>query len=223
MKTSEQGRKLIERNEGCVLKAYYDVVGVLTIGYGCTGRGVYAGQIITQEEADDMLSDRLANEFEPSVSSVGNTNQNQFDAMVSLAFNIGTGAFKGSSVVRLHKKGDFKGAAEAFLLWNKAGGKILAALTRRRQEERSLYLSIPQTFGLVVSPANSAQQRTLRLAVPPMSGDDVKELQEKLGITADSVFGTITQKALKNFQTLHNLISDGICGPKTWEKVEQNV
>jgi len=143
MHVSPAGRKLIERNEGCVLHAYHDVVGVLTIGYGCTGVGVHEGQVITQEEADQMLSDRLAHEFEPGVSAAigaAPTTQAEFDAMVSLAFNIGVGAFHHSTVAREHVNGDIEAAADAFLLWDKAGREVLPALQRRRAEERAMYL-----------------------------------------------------------------------------------
>ncbi|KQD16250.1 lysozyme [Acinetobacter baumannii] len=66
--------------------------------------------------------------------------QNQFDALVSLAYNIGSGAFKGSTLLKLLNKGDYKGAADQFLVWNKAGGKVMKGLVRRREAERALFL-----------------------------------------------------------------------------------
>ena len=143
MNTSEAGRAFIERNEGCRLDAYRDIVGVLTIGYGCTGRDVHEGMTITQAEADQMLRDRLAHDFEPSVNHViGNapTTQGQFDAMVSLAYNIGVGGFAKSSVLREHKAMNYEAAAAAFVMWNKAGGRVVRGLTRRRQEEAQTYI-----------------------------------------------------------------------------------
>lgn len=146
---SPAGRALIERNEGCRLTAYYDSVGVLTIGYGCTGRGIHEGMRVTQSEADQMLSDRLAHEFEPAVRHAiagAVTSQAQFDAMVSLAFNIGAAGFATSSIARDHRAGDWRKAAADFAKWNHAGGRVLAGLTRRRAEEAQLYLSqLPQT------------------------------------------------------------------------------
>jgi len=142
MKTGPAGLDLIKRNEGCRLTAYQDVVGVLTIGYGDT-QNVQPGLRITQQEAEGRLADRLEREFEPGVLAAiagAPTTQNQFDAMVSLAYNIGVGAFKRSTVARMHKAGDHSAAAGAFGLWNKAGGRILAGLTRRRKEEAELYL-----------------------------------------------------------------------------------
>lgn len=156
---SQIGRALIEKYEGCRLQAYQDSVGVWTIGYGCTGPNIAPGMRITQAEADQMLSDRLTKEFEPGViKAIGATatTQAQFDAMVSLAFNIGVGAFSKSSVARLHKLGQATAAADAFLLWNKAGGNVLAGLVKRRAEERKLYLSAgnpqkPSETGIPVS------------------------------------------------------------------------
>lgn len=144
MHVSAAGRRMIEEFEGCRLTAYRDQVGVLTIGFGCTGEGVYPGMTISQAEADEMFSDRLENEFEPSVLRAldgAPTTQAQFDAMVSLVFNIGTGGFSGSTVTRRHCEGDYEAAADAFLLWNKAGGRVNAGLVRRRTAERELYLS----------------------------------------------------------------------------------
>lgn len=228
MQVSENGRQLIERNEGCVLHAYRDVVGVLTIGYGCTGRGVYEGETITQSEADQMLADRLADEFEPGVGvAIGDTptTQSQFDAMVSLAFNIGLGHFKTSSVLRLHNEQSYAAAADAFLLWNKAGGRILSALTRRRNEERAMYLSgaMPQeelSINQKFSPGG-AHYRILRLKSPWIRGDDVTELQNDLGISPNGTFDDATDQAVREFQSENDLVEDGIVGPKTWAALER--
>ena len=144
MKISPVGIELIKRNEGCRLNAYQDVVGVWTIGYGHT-EGVHPGLTITQEQADKMLVDELNNVYGPGVERAlagSPTTQSQFDALVSLAYNIGIGGFTNSqAVTRQHKLGNYQAAADGFLLWNKAGGKELSGLTRRRHEERSLYLN----------------------------------------------------------------------------------
>src|SRR5690349_4997661 len=125
MKTSAAGLELIRRNEGCRLTAYLDTIAnpaVWTIGYGSTGPGVYQGLTITQQQADQILVDRLAHEFEPGVLSAlqgAPVSQPQFDAMVSLAWNIGVGGFGKSSVARYHRAGNYQAAADAFRLWNK--------------------------------------------------------------------------------------------------------
>lgn len=134
--------EIIKRNEGCRLRAYQDVVGVWTIGYGHTGRDVGTGLLISQEMADGLLA-RDLEKFEAGVDRLiwYDCTENQFGAMVSLAFNIGLGNFRKSTVLRKHNADDYQAAADAFLLWNKAGGKVFAGLDRRRHEERSLYLT----------------------------------------------------------------------------------
>jgi lysozyme len=133
---------LIKRNEGCRLNAYQDSVSVWTIGYGHTGPDVSEGQHITQDQAEALLRQDLE-KFQDGVDDAiaGDTADNQYGAMVSLAFNIGLGNFRGSSALRTHNGGDHHAAADAFLLWNKAGGQVLAGLDRRRHEERALYLT----------------------------------------------------------------------------------
>jgi lysozyme len=136
-------RALIERNEGCVLHAYRDIVNVLTIGYGHTAN-VTPGQTITQAEADALLESDLVNEFAPGIETALAglpCTDNQFGALVSLAYNVGLGAIRGSTVIRLHRAGDYDTASNAFLMWDRAGGKVVPALLRRRGEERALYLT----------------------------------------------------------------------------------
>jgi lysozyme len=140
MKISQEGIDLIKEFEGCSLKAYRCPAGILTIGYGHTGKHVTQGMVITQFEAENLLKSDLVRFEEAVTRSAGPAYQNQFDAMVSLAYNIGTAAFAKSSVARLHSHGQYTGAASAFLLWNKAGGMVLAGLVRRRKAERNLYL-----------------------------------------------------------------------------------
>lgn len=174
MKTSPAGIALIKRNEGCRLKAYRDISGVWTIGWGETGDYVYEGLVYTQDMAELGLGRRLANEFEPAVNSIAAfapTTQPQFDAMVSLAYNIGTGrldnpttpqnegrGFLGSSVARHHRAGNYPAAADAFWMWNRSGGEIIPGLVRRREEERTLYLSALPMPTPVPQPVSDAQR-----------------------------------------------------------------
>lgn len=133
------GLALIKSFEGCRLTAYRCPAGVWTIGYGSTGAHVREGMTISPERAEALLRGDLAR-FEAAVAkAVPAATQNQFDAMVSLAFNIGVAAFAKSTVARKAKAGDHAGAAAAFSLWNKAGGKVLPGLTRRRAAEAELY------------------------------------------------------------------------------------
>lgn len=130
---------LIKQFEGLSLDAYKCPAGVPTIGYGHT-RGVYMGDRISQAVADQMLSEDVAS-FAKTVTAlvVRDTLQFQFDALVSFAFNVGCEALKESTLLAMHNTGDTHGAAKQFARWNKAGGKELAGLTRRRAAEAALY------------------------------------------------------------------------------------
>lgn len=138
---------LVKEFEGLRLKAYKDAVGVWTIGYGITaaaGLGIVpkAGMSITEDEAESLLLkglEKFAGSIRPKITAP--INDNEFGAFLSLAYNIGPGAFAKSSALRKFNAGDKVGAADAILLWNKAGGKVLAGLKRRREAERALFLS----------------------------------------------------------------------------------
>lgn len=146
MKTSPAGRAAITRREGNKLKAYKDSVGIWTIGCGHTSAAglpkVVGGMVITAAESDEILSRDLA-KFEMAVNNAVKVplSQNQFDALISLCFNIGGGAFSGSTLIRKLNHSDYPGAADAFLSWNHAGGKEVAGLTIRRQDERKQFLT----------------------------------------------------------------------------------
>lgn len=133
---------LIMRNEGCVLHTYTDSVGVLTCCYGHTGPDVEPGMTYTQAQAQALLEQDLA-KFEDGVDSLlttDDTSDNEYGAMVSLAYNVGLGNFGHSSVLRWHNAGNKTAAADSFRMWNRAGGQVLDGLTRRRAEESALYL-----------------------------------------------------------------------------------
>lgn len=146
MQTSEKGIALIKEFEGCKLTAYQDSVGVWTIGYGWTqpvdGKPIRAGMTIKQETAERLLKTGLVS-YESDVSRlvrVGLT-QGQFDALVSFTYNLGARSLSTSTLLRKLNAGDYAAAADEFLRWNKAGGKVLNGLTRRREAERALFLS----------------------------------------------------------------------------------
>lgn len=144
MRTSDNGIALIREFEGCRLEAYPDPATggePFTIGVGHTGSDVYPGLMITEEQADELLRRDLAR-FERCVDGlVDHITQNQFDACVSLAFNIGCANFRTSTLCRKLREGDDIGAAQEFLRWNKANGRVMAGLTRRRQAEMNLFLA----------------------------------------------------------------------------------
>ena len=137
---SPAGRDALMRREGCRLVAYLDSVGVPTIGIGHTGRAgppsVTVGMTITQAEADAILARDLAPfEFAVNRAVTGPITVNQFDACVSLAFNIGVAGFAGSTVVHKLNAGDVGGAADAFLMWVRP-----PELRLRRDGERAQFL-----------------------------------------------------------------------------------
>ncbi|MGV6802398.1 MAG: lysozyme [bacterium] len=141
MKISQRGINLIKRFEGLELEAYDDGAGIWTIGYGHTGPDVQPGMTITAEQAEQLLKDDLVR-FEQAVNSASKVtiHQTQFDALTSLAFNIGAAALKSSTAIKRMNKKDFIGAAEAITWWNKVAGEIWPGLVRRRTAEAELFL-----------------------------------------------------------------------------------
>lgn len=140
--TSTSGIDLICSFEGLELEAYDDGVGIWTIGYGTTvinGVKVKKGDTCTVEQAKSYMASDLK-KFETAVNKVTVAlTQNQFDALVSLTYNIGTGAFAGSTLLKKLNTGDYTGAAKEFPKWNKAGGKIMKGLVNRRLLECELF------------------------------------------------------------------------------------
>lgn len=134
-----KGLALIKTSEGLRLKAYRDAVGVLTIGYGSTGPHVKPGMTITEAEAEALLRKDLDRFERGVVELAGEMTAGQFSALVSFSFNLGLSALRDSTLLRLHRAGDFDGAAAQFGRWNRAGGRVLPGLTKRRAAERALY------------------------------------------------------------------------------------
>ena len=145
MHVSPSGIDLICNFEGKRLMAYDDGVGVWTIGFGTTiypnGIKVKKGDVCTEAQAKAYMAYDLK-KFELAVNNTVNVslNQNQFDALVSLAYNIGTNAFKNSTLVKKLNAGDIRGAANQFDVWVKAGGKRMQGLVNRRAKEKALFL-----------------------------------------------------------------------------------
>ena len=141
MAINAAGIDLIKRFEGLRTEAYDDGFGTWTIGYGHTA-GVVPGQRISPAEAERLLLDDLAT-FEARVRQLCTRapTANELAALTSLAFNIGVGAFQRSTALRKHTAGDPVGAAEAFKLFRRAGGREVPGLLRRRNAEAALYLT----------------------------------------------------------------------------------
>lgn len=147
MRINQATIELIQEFEGCRLEAYQDSAGYWTIGWGhAETSGIppipKRGMVITQAEADALFMEtleRFADRIRPMFKR--EATPNQFGAMLSLAYNIGTGAFGKSTCLKRFNAGDIEGAAEALTWFNKAGGKVLRGLVRRREAERALFLT----------------------------------------------------------------------------------
>lgn len=147
MKASKKAIEMIRHHEGVRLKPYQDAIGLWTVGVGhLIGDGKSLppewNRTFTLEEVDGILAKDLAR-FESGVARFCDSGltQPRFDALVSFSFNVGLGTLQRSSIRMKHNRGDFEGAANAFLLYTKAGGKILKGLVNRRKDERAVYLS----------------------------------------------------------------------------------
>lgn len=147
MKLDNNGYKLIQSFEGVKLKSYLDSASIWTIGVGNTkyidGRKVGANEQITKDHADNLFkhyADAFARDVDFYVKS--NVNQNQFNALVSFAYNVGITAFKGSTLLkRVNINPNDVSINKEFLRWNRAGGRVVNGLTNRRIKESSLYFS----------------------------------------------------------------------------------
>lgn len=204
MTTGQAGIKLITQFEGCRLTAYKCPAGVWTIGYGHT-QGVHEGQTITKAQAARMLAEDLER-YEDKVNKYYDRykwSQNEFDALVSFAYNIG-------SIDKLTAGGtrSRQEIADKMLQYNKAGGRVLAGLTRRRQAERALFVA--------------TSQPTLRKGD---RGEGVRRLQDLLTkagytVTVDGVFGAKTLEAVEAYQAERGLTVDGVVGKATWSALD---
>ena len=158
MRVNQAALDLIKQFEGFRSETYRDIAGVLTIGYGTTaaaGVGIVPvpGMTITKAEAEwylqkavDKFAAQIANHITASI------NENEFGAFVSLAYNIGPTAFRKSSALRYFNAGDKTRAANNIRLFNKAGGKVLKGLVRRREAERTLFLTPVPTPKPIATP-----------------------------------------------------------------------
>ena len=142
MQYSKQGLALTEGFESCRLTAYQDVKGVWTIGYGHTGPEVVAGLVWTQDQADTAL----VCDIQSAVNTVNRLvtspmTQGVFDSLVDFVFNVGSGNFAGSTLLKLLNSGDTESAAQQFERWDYAGGVQIAGLLRRREAEANEFTS----------------------------------------------------------------------------------
>lgn len=219
MKINDKGLTIIKTCEGCVLNAYLDSAKVPTIGYGHT-RGVKLGDKCTIGQAEEWLKEDIE-KAETNVNSfknIYNFNENEFSALVSFAYNIG-------SINQLTAKGTRtkEQIASKILEYNKCGGKVLNGLANRRKLEHDLFLT-----------GNSIESTVFPVLRKGDKGYYVGLLQDKLldnkfkttsvngrkkTLVHDEVFGIVTERKVKDWQNFNGLKSDGIVGKKTWHSL----
>ena len=214
-KIGQAGLALIKQYEGCRLAAYRCAAGVWTIGYGHTA-GVHSGMTITQARADAYLQQDIA-KFEGYVNNPAyvpiteQLNQNQFDALVSFAFNLGAGNLR-----KLCKGRTAAQIARAMPSYNKAAGKVLAGLTRRRKAEQALFNKAVSCTGTTTTSTNT-EDYNMKTIKKGSKGNAVKVWQIIIGVTPDGKFGSGTESTTRDWQESHGLTVDGTVGPMSWK------
>jgi len=233
MRLSLPSRERLKRLEGFRANAYIPVPGDrVTIGYGFTD-GVKIGDRMTREEADARLVEELR-PYEMAVwqGCTREPNQNEFDAMVLLCFNIGPAGFRRSTVLKAHNRGDCQAAARAFGLWNKSGGNVYAGLTKRRAEESALYLTpMPDDMSDPPEGAIEAMPQSVD-AESPMHASPINRAGVVAGGTA--AVATVAETARTVAEVKYSVASLGdwmlpillalvvvLCGFVVWQRVNQ--
>ena len=213
-KIGQAGLALIKQFEGCRLVAYQCSAGVWTIGYGHTA-GVHKGMKITQTQAEAYLLQDVA-KFEKYVNNpsyvpfTDKLNQNQFDALVSFAFNLGQG-----NVKKLCTGRTINQLPSAMQQYCKAAGKTLPGLQRRRKAESALYnKKLENCTGTTA--VKESENYNMKIIKKGSKGNAVKVWQIIIGVTADGNFGSGTESATKTWQKKHGLAADGIVGKVSW-------
>ena len=213
----QAGLALIKQFEGCRLIAYQCSAGVWTIGYGHTV-GVYKGMKITQKKAEAYLLQDVA-KFEKYINNpsyvpfTAQLNQNQFDALVSFAFNLGQG-----NVKKLCTGRTINQIPSAMQQYCKAAGKTLPGLQRRRKAEAALYNKrVKSCTGVTTTTVKETEDYNMNTIKKGSKGNAVKVWQIIIGTTADGIFGSGTENMTKTWQKNHGLMADGIVGKNSWK------
>lgn len=216
-KIGQAGLALIEQFEGCRLISYQCSAGVWTIGYGHTA-GVHKGMKITQAQADEYLKKDVA-KFEKYINNpsyvpfTDKLNQNQFDALVSFAFNLGQG-----NVKKLCTGRTINQIPSAMQQYCKAAGKTLPGLQRRRKAEAALYNKRAESYtGATTTTVKETEDYNMNTIKKGSKGKSVKVWQIIIGTTADGNFGSGTENMTKTWQKNHGLTVDGIVGKNSWK------
>ena len=213
----QAGLALIKQFEGCRLIAYQCSAGVWTIGYGHTV-GVYKGMKITQKKAEAYLLQDVA-KLEKYINNpsyvpfTAQLNQNQFDALVSFAFNLGQGNVKKLCTGRTMNQ-----IPSAMQRYCRAAGKTLPGLQRRRKAEAALYNKrVKSCTGVTTTTVKEMEDYNMNTIKKGSKGNAVKVWQIIIGTTADGNFGSGTESMTKTWQKNHGLKADGIVGKNSWK------
>lgn len=215
----------IARFEGFVDHVYVDAAGVETVGYGETRRDVIERcrqSGISQQDALDLLKVRVQEFADGVAACITNTSAltpNRHAAFTSFAYNVGVGAFRDSTACKRFNAGDVDGVPEALSWWNKAAGKVLEGLSRRREAEAALYMG--DAGAPAADPDPPARPDLLREGD---RGDKVRDVQARLvplgyPVAIDGAFGPGTTAGVRAFQQRCGLDADGVVGPATWQSL----
>lgn len=230
MQTSAKGIVALELEEGVVLRAYRDVVGVWTIGPGLTAASgavkPKAGMVITASEASRLLREALRRRYEPAVDAALDVHrtvpqQHEFDAAVSFHWNLGS-IGKASWVRKWKDRASPSTIHAAMRLWSKAGGKVLPGLLARRDREADMFLygryrerQLPTKSGLGFA--------SWGLTLNAVEKAEVREGLFKLGYSPDALVAGIRLAAVMKFQADHGLTVDGIIGRATLTTLQRRL
>lgn len=260
MYISQEGLNLIKEFEGCILSAYDDyndnivtnanqVRGTLTIGYGHI-EGVYVGQTISQDKAEEMLKDDMVRYCQQTQSVLDSINvpfpitQNVFDALVSFEYNLGQGNLR---TLLANGNRDKQTVADMMLEYRNKGSQWEAGLLRRRRAERDMFLgsgnSTPvqvnisgnevirqlqhqvnvQGFGNIAEDGIFGEETLSHLPVvrKGANGEITKWIQSRIGVNVDGDFGNATEEGVRFIQRKYKLSDDGVVGRNTWSKLCQ--
>lgn len=225
MQTSAKGIAALTLEEGEVLKSYLCPAGVWTIGVGITSAAgvgkIGPGMVITRAQSQNMLQQALRQSYEPAVQgAMPKATQQEFDAAVS--FHWHTGAIGRATWVKLWRgKAGRAAISKSFRLWNKSDGKVLPALSARRDRELEMMFDGVYRAAQSASPISTSAVWTLPMSVSEISA--ATAAFSKLGYQPDAATGTMSPRMVQKFQADHGLTADGIIGRATLSTLQRRL
>jgi lysozyme len=227
MQTSANGVASLEQEEGVVLRAYLDPVGVWTIGAGLTAAsGVVkpkAGMVITRAEASNLLQRALRASYEPAVAAaMPGAKQNEFDAGIGFHWNLGA-IGRASWVKAWRAKKPRAEIRSGLLLWNRAGGRVMPALTHRREREAAMLLDGIYPRIASFCPSTTLAYAKWGLSMDPFQIEEVRKGFRQLGYDPGKLEGVVAIEAARKFQSGCGLTSDGIIGRATLSTLQRRL